>query len=519
MDVELPTKKDLLKRAKNILSRSSALLEREMDVAATADVPSPNHGFTSLDQSDPCNRLLAEMLRGLSKVSFTKTSKKKNLCRKVCADALREARKRQEGAKNHSGEGMADSQAQDLQKIVEHIRLVGENITSSPRFAKNVLRVVLGDSPILSKNPSEPTFPVVGPATLGTSLVEGGNVSSNREATKKQEKQEGTTGSRAITSAISLAFEEYKQSSGKFSTIEPDMLELSAMETLLISVICSQGLPVWSENCESLVAENDSNPELQGPGHEKAITWHGVGLVTEKAAEVWHKTALARLQHARECLGPASAKDKLLEEIRQLEVDERFKRRAVADAKSDCADPTKLAKRCVMLLESLRTRMGSVLTKRGSTLKAMKSLNKAENGLGQLVLGWFAKELFRWAQSLDILDATQRPLCYTASDYAGEVDGVGVLSMMDKKSCRSVIAQIAQLSRTRAVFVKNSSEDMRTLVDKAAKNSSSLEDVWEKKPSWWNATHDHDLLAGILEDGYSGCDNLVLGMQVREYPA
>jgi hypothetical protein len=174
-----------------------------------------------------------------------------------------------------------------------------------------------------------------------------------------------------------------------------------------------------------------------------------------------------------------------------------------------------------MLLEALRIRMGSANTKRGSTLKAMKSLNKTENGLGQLVLGWFAKELFRWAQSLDILDTTQRPLCYTASDYAGEVDveGVGVLSIMDKKSCRSVISQIAQLSRTRAIFVKNSSEDMRTLVYKAAKNSCSLEDVWDKKPSWWNTTHDHDLLAGILESGYSGCDNLVLGMQVSVYPA
>jgi hypothetical protein len=520
MFAELPTKKELMKRAKNVLSRSSALVEREVEVAMTAEVPLPDHGFISLDQSDPCNMLLSELLRGLSKVSFTKTSKTKNLCRKVCADALREAQKLQEGAKNNYGEGMANSQAHDLHKIVEQIRLIGENMTSSPRPAKNVLRVVLGDTPILPKDPLEPIFPVVGAAVLGSYSVEGGNVLSNRGATKKQEKQEGTTGSRAITSAISLAFEEYKQSSGKFSTVEPDMLELSAMETLLISVICSQGLPVWSENCESLFAENDARPELQGPGHENAITWHGVGLVTEKAAEVWHRTALARLQHARECLGPASTKDKLLEEIRQLEVDERFKRRAVADAKRDCADPTKLAKKCVMLLEALRTRMGSANTKRGSTLRAIKSLNKAENGLGQLVLGWFAKELFRWAQSLDILNAMQRPLCYTASDYAGEVDvdGVGVLSIMDKKSCRSVIAQIAQLSRTRAVFVKNSSEDIRTLVEKAAKNSSSLEDVWEKKPSWWNATHDHDLLAGILEDGYSGCDNLVLGMQVREYP-
>lgn len=527
MDVELPTKKELLKRAKNILLRSSAQSERETDIATTAEVlpPQPDHDFTALDQSDPCNMLLAEMLRGLLKLSFTKTSKAKNLSLKVCADALREARRLQEGAMNHSGEGMANAQAEDLKKIVEHIKLVGENMNSNPRLAKNVLRVVLGDAPILPKNPSEPTFPAAGATKLDISWIDGENGSTNRGATKlstkKQEQQEGTRGSRAITSAISFAFEECKQSSGRFSTTaDSSRLELSAVETLLISVICSQGLPVWSENWMGLFAENHSDPELQGPGHENAITWYGVGLVTEKAAEVWHRTSLDRLQRARESMKTASSKDKLFEEIKQLEVDERFKRRAVADAKNDRVDPAKLAKKCIMLLEALRTRMGSVDTKRGSTLKKIKSLSKSENGLGQLVLGWFAKELFRWAQSLDILDAMQRPYSYTASDFASEsdVNDIGVLSIMDGKSCRAVIAQIAQLSRTRAVFVRNGDEEMRTLVERAARNSSSLEDVWEKRPSWWNSIHDYELLSGILECGYSGCDDLVLSMQVRKYP-
>lgn len=69
----------------------------------------------------------------------------------------------------------------------------------------------------------------------------------------------------------------------------------------------------------------------------------------------------------------ASNKDKLLEEIKQLEVDEWFKRRAVADAKNDRVDPAKLAKKCVMLLEALRTRMGPVYTKRGRTLRKSKA--------------------------------------------------------------------------------------------------------------------------------------------------
>eukprot|EP00957_Ditylum_brightwellii_P059327 4503636-Ditylum_brightwellii.AAC.1 len=55
------------------------------------------------------------------------------------------------------------------------------------------------------------------------------------------------------------------------------LLLLTTMETLLLSVICFQGLPMWEENWESL------------------ISWHRMGHVMETAAKFWHDSAVQNL--------------------------------------------------------------------------------------------------------------------------------------------------------------------------------------------------------------------------------
>lgn len=48
---------------------------------------------------------------------------------------------------------------------------------------------------------------------------------------------------------------------------------------------------------------------------------------------------------------------------------------------------------------------------------------------------------------------------------------------------------------------------MKSLIPKALKQSTT---DWEDRPSWWsNVTDDYDLLAGILDFGYGGFDEML----------
>jgi hypothetical protein len=70
-----------------------------------------------------------------------------------------------------------------------------------------------------------------------------------------------------------------------------------------------------------------------------------------------------------------------------------------------------------------------------------------------------------------------------------------------------VYTQIAQQTRLRSIFIKNSEEKMKALIPKAQKQSAA---DWEG-PSWWNkeSDDDYDLLTNILDFGYSGFDEMM----------
>ena len=65
-------KLELLKRAKAILSTDQKLRANAAAANNWAHSEANNYGFPLLDDTDPCNVLLAEMLRGLVKLSFVK---------------------------------------------------------------------------------------------------------------------------------------------------------------------------------------------------------------------------------------------------------------------------------------------------------------------------------------------------------------------------------------------------------------------------------------------------------------
>ena len=545
VEVDLPTKKELLKRAKTVLSRAAVTSEQPLLAAAAAVAmdPQPAHDFSALDQTNPCNMLLAEMLRALLKLSFIKSSQAKKTAKYLCSNAQAEARRLCEGIKNLSGEN--DSEVNELQKIAGHIRLVGRTMTSSPRQAKNVLRAILGDPPILPKNnPLEPVFPFIGTMELQITTVDvaaAGGSSNNGESapsigTKKgsftgrkksntTKSSEGAAGDRAISRAIAKGGEKNKEVHGKFSeSLDPSSLGLTASETLILSILCAQGLPVWSEThaIELISNYEDSGPDMHA-GLDNVITWRLAAELVMAGAEGWAQQAAARLERAR----AMTITEKRLADIRDLEREEEAKRLTFAIAKDDVANPLKFAKKCIMLLEAVRLHMGPVDAKRGSTPKQMKIVNRSENGLGPKVIFWLGTEIGRWAQSLNIVDRAQRPYSSTAASTARDGEkGITLFAIMSKQNCRAVFAQVAQLTRSRSIFISKSESEMRELVERAVKQSRSAEDVWEDKPAWWNScadsTHDYDLLDGLLYHGYhyshhifSNVDSFAQGKEVR----
>lgn len=544
--VELPTKKDLLKRVKSVLTRLPT-----SPVAAVETLPAPeaSHGYTVLDQRDPCNIFLAEMLRALVKTAFTKKSELTNACRKLCVNAIHEAESRSREMRPDSLPESEGEPMDDMKRIVAHIQLVARHMRSAPRTAKNVLRAVLGIPVVHPKNPSERLFP---PATMELELIrrkkeensgDKENSENRKPAVRKKLRETGCVADMAVSQAIALARQETKNVRRGFSPIKDlSTLEMSSTEILIINVICSQGFPVWTDHWRDLLNDSDGgvSPELQGPGYGYAISWQGVAYVFEQSAEYWHSSALKKLVEKRKAFkkkfgangsleaDTSPAKLRLKGEIEEMSVDEKFKRHTLSHAKSYIEDPSMLARKAVMLFEAIRIRMGPVESKHGITLKKMKNLSKTENKLGPFVLSWLGKELIRWARSLEILEANGRPMACTAADFVQESmqynddDTIGVAAIFDRKACRAAFTQASQQSRLRSIFLKSDESVLEKNVEKAARNCLRMEDKWSSQPPWWNSgpsddgarenldlDFDFELLDGILEYGYSGFNEMM----------
>merc|ERR1719242_1809132 len=150
-----------------------------------------------------------------------------------------------------------------------------------------------------------------------------------------------------------------------------------------------------------------------------------------------------------------------------------------------------------MMLEALRCRMGRVDTA-GGDWKKIRAMNKSEHNLGPKILQWCGKELVRWAKSLNILGPNGAPLSATAAEYMKHHPNLRVVADLDKKTCRTIFAQVSQQTRLRSIFIKHSPTEMKDLLEKALKASKKNEDIWLDQPTWWpcegGISYDLDLL-------------------------
>jgi len=541
-NIELPTRKDLLKRAKFVLSRCKAnsLTNKENSVSATSTGKastgdSQSNSFCVLDQSNRCNAFLVELLRGFLRFPLAGSRVATNF-RRLIHHINREIESLLQSLSTF-GDERTTSEIADMKKIQDHILFITRHLRNSTRQAKNVLRVILGIDPLPPKNPADGLFPVERSSQFTTMPVDRTSSSGSKQKTtevrpvseenrpRKFHHKERASGDMAINRALA-AGTKIRDGVQTQENYESSLL-LTTMETLLLSVICSQGLPVWEENWASLF-ESNTNPVGQcnhNAGSLFRISWHGMGSVAQTAAKFWHDAAVQKLTQKRSIQVPSGQHEqsKHISAIEELEREVKTKHRTMVEAINLNQNVYVLAKKSIMILEAVRKRMGQVDVNHGGATKKMKAMNKSEYGLGPRVLLWCGKELQRWAQSLQIIDDSGRPMSYTAQAYLNEkpeVCGETSWSPLDKKGCRTVFVQVSQQTRLRSIFMKNGLSQMNDdLIPKAVKNSRNHGDLWEKCPQWWGNNEDlddcspckddQDLLSGILNYGYSGFDEML----------
>lgn len=537
--VDLPTKKELVKRAKTILAKRITLVNR-VPVAPQV-VEKVDHGYQILDVKDPANVFLAETLRLLIKVSFNNSGKRRQLGRRLMNAAINEAKNRAEDIASKTPSNIVAIEG--MKSVCEHCSFANRYVQTLPVQAKNVIRAMLG-LPLVTPKTGSSLFPPVR-ATLTIESLPSTNETSTKSKPKakpklkkqrqKKNRNKGASGDIAISNAMAAVANE---ASAKAQVLAGTCIQLSAPETLLLTVVCSQGLPIWTDNWHDLIDSTQLIPEKQGPGFQNAISWWGMGQVFEAAANVWHHTAFNKLQNNRTSFidhfdnvpDTDVVKINAKKKLEVLEQDENRKRLSLAVAGDYKNNPEKLAKKCIMLLESLRNHMGPVESIIGKSASKIAKLNKSENGLGPFVLEWLTHEIRRWAESLKLVDAMGQPLSYTASDFTPDdrngTELHAIAALMDRKSCRTVFSQVAQQSRVREVFLKNTETGIKFLLRNAIQDFADP-NQWDYKPRWWgnpvggstenySVTHDFAVLDSLLEYGYSGIEETLAGFKEQQ---
>ena len=533
-EAPFPTRQDLLKRAKYILTHASGVKYNGFLVSDMQKDNDDGFKHAILNQSKRSNFFLAELLRVLIKIQGRYAGNIK-FSRKVFELALNEA---EELCKASSSKKLIKdserSESKDLEIIAKNLRLVKNNDYIS-RPVKNVFRAILGQE--ITSTISSSTFPI-----LSGSSSEKVNKSPTSSAPETQTAmdtgghahhrlrlRDATTGEFAISKALEL----YLKKNAKTGILEfkneeerRSHLTLTSFEILLMNVVCSQGLPVWSENWKILFSTLPSliTPSGFERGREFKLTWLGMGFVVEKAAKEWREAAFTELSRVKEKLKHATCSKSFKACSDKLEVmkhDAQTKDEAYKQSIIVAKDPFLLGKRVIMLLEALRIRMGTLDIYRGTNQKQLRKSAHSDNGLGPRVLNWLCKEIALWAKSLNILDeSTERPLSYpTLEDRNNKEHDPRVVALLDKNICRTIFGQVAQQSRLRSICITNGLPGLMVNLPSVMRTLHNTNDEWVYRPFWWHVTpnnstehqfmNDANLLCGVLNFGYSGFEIIV----------
>lgn len=461
--VPSPSKKDLSKRVKVLLGGSLPDMEQ---------VQTEHYGLPVLDQKDPSNMLLAELLHS---VVAQKPS------RRLIANALEEAKSRfKEVCQLRDALGEPDEESKqrcdNIERIVKKIQRVEATINVHPQLSKNIVRVIIGEQPV-RKSPAEPLFPSELPVNV---------VSQGKRAVQDARKRELEKG--------------FAKNDGGSSAIH-----LTETETLILSAACSCGVPVWEKNWkERECLDRVDSGKVTGwgsfGGHLRIIA-----MTTLKETRDIHQEALKQYREKMPP-GQSSHKDALSAAQRFLD----FATRAQPQVEAYGAQPEVLAKKTVLLLAKLLKKMGRL------------SVSSQSHTVGSNVVKWLSDQVSLWSRSLGLLDSDGAMLTLTAVDFFEDITqeqrlGIDVSSCFDRQGCWDVFCQIASVSRLRSIFMNYNDENF-TRVQQAIERISQKFDYWEDKPaSWQTGSDDLLLLQRLLSVGFYALSGSEISVGVQSY--
>jgi hypothetical protein len=309
----------------------------------------------------------------------------------------------------------------------------------------------------------------------------------SNSTTRKHNKLLGTqrtVGDEAVENALAIG-KQYRQN---MTVPEESYLKLTSIETLLLSVVCSQGIPTWQENWEDVVGLVSSEIELHID-----FTWNETAGILEAAAEFWYGMLSERISKLEESG----------EVVNQLRTDLESRRLAVSESASLRKDPVKLARKVIMLLEAVRQHCAGLL----------RSARKNDLRIGATVLNWNTIHLTKWSQSLGIFSDGS-----AISQFAiGLKPDIPPSSLFSEKACLTIFCQISQQTRLRNLYLKyNEDIFFKDMLPRVVKMCDSDKKQWEGRPSWWCSKQNDDarLISGVLLYGYGGFE-AVVSMDIR----
>ena len=390
--------------------------------------------------------------------------------------------------------------------IISHLSFILPKIYKHGiRLCKNVVRVILKLDPITGPRGSAgcnllfpPEDKVVSKPLVFAELGKQKSPKTSKIEAKKKRKKEGK---HSIAEAIiAKSMKSKKSSKIQNASSTSTVMAVSTLEALLLSVLVSQGFPVFNDNWQSLVnsdvASTDENDTL-----EFVISFHGMAQVLAFAAKEWCKLSQIKLANAqcdlnkvKQQLGDTS---KAVKALAACEADYNEKIELVTEIDDAVRDLNGITVRSIALIEEMRRHMGNIY------VSQHPESNVDENGLGQKVLEWLQRDLQRWTSALSCKEAVRKPTPRPPRVIAAE---------LDSKNCRAIFTQIAQQTRLRSIVLRNGIFRINKLTVKAVKSSEQVaKDVWEQRPKWWKKSDlgsgdDSSLLTNILTCGYSGFD-------------
>ncbi len=246
--VDLPTRKDLCKRAKLVLQKSLAFAEGGGRVVAAKN-PTPTSapakdvsekGYAVLDQGNRFCILLAEMIRGICKGSLTKAGKQVKL---LCSMAYEEAVILKDLFTKRKSDDCI-KKAEEMSRIVNQIQLARQSMKVSTVPGKNLFRVMIGIEPVQPKIATDPIFP-------SKAYLEKGSVAAALQKKDIVRKDDGALGEKAMIRALKKAIEKSQDGVPNVfaeSDDADDGLQLTMAEAIILLVFCADGLPLSSTN-------------------------------------------------------------------------------------------------------------------------------------------------------------------------------------------------------------------------------------------------------------------------------